>query len=1179
MAHQLDRSEQKHLIESQVRSSLQDHSKWNVVSVEWFNRLKKYVGLNDPLYDTRSSEEIESYHPGPIDNTDIVGDNEGELKRNLFEGVDYVLLPSEAYQELEGIYGGGPSIVRKVVSIESAHSRQLQVELYPIRVRVFLDSEISGVSDLSTLSPSKTLMLSRRMDIKDALSDIRKSLKLDGTACRYWARVGNDGMPDSGTNGRKMTADLTDTVDGWRFLRSVSGIQLSEINFTTIDIMVELKAKNDSGEWYWPKDEALNKWKYHLRRGDLIDAKDEVDVWYEAVVQRVGDDGINVHFKGWNRKFDRDIPRSEFGSFIAPLYTMTENWRDALEEKDRVDFAPYVDLNAGSKWQPAHVVALNRTTGQLKLKYRDDCNVVRSSGDWLNLYGESITRAGTHVKNSCADFSDTPLSYQVGSNNNSAYSSYNNYNATSTYGTSKYNSWGTRSSNHIGTPVEKGVVGLMNLGNTCFMNSMLQCLSNTKRLTDVFTSDRYASQLNKTNALGHGGKVASSYAKLVKDMWCGQYTVVAPEDFKRTIGEFQPQFSGYQQQDSQEFMLFLLDGLHEDMNRIMKKPYVEKIDSGGRDDELIARESWRRFLLRNDSELVDCCFGQLRSHVTCASCGYQSVTFDEYSSLSLPLPIKNTVEVVVVVYPLPYGSTPIRLVFEMDVTHTVADAKKIIATKLSVTPDVKRRRQHSNSLSTESGEFVMVDHNRSMGCGGSTEDEGTGSCSSSGVHVDTADSTDDEIEVAEEGSGDAVMVSTPKQTRKSPPADSQTAGGFLHICTAGKSGSKINKTFDDRTSAKELAKTTYDMLVAYELEHPAPCSAPTTTSYYGSSRLAPDVQYGYCDVMMGAIQKNRSTSSYLSFDLIGPSHRISYHKGHTTVRDIYKILWDVMKEYVHEDSTYYDYNPERGQSGAPYEVHITNSYGYTSKGKFTGEMEKNFVFSQYEALMCVWKEDAREPDHFDENAVSRLHLGDGELESHSQSSNIVREGGEETRPMARKKSTINITDCLNKFVEREQMPAEETWYCPKCKQHLAPVKKFDLWTTPDILIIHLKRFQYVSGTYFVQRDKLGQLVDFPITGLDLRDYVKSSTRCNDDAPPVYDLYGVSEHIGGMGGGHYTAVAQNPINQKWYRFNDSSVEEICAEDAVSPKAYVLFYKRRHGSARWAGMVPLEEELKI
>ena len=99
-------------------------------------------------------------------------------------------------------------------------------------------------------------------------------------------------------------------------------------------------------------------------------------------------------------------------------------------------------------------------------------------------------------------------------------------------------------------------------------------------------------------------------------------------------------------------------------------------------------------------------------------------------------------------------------------------------------------------------------------------------------------------------------------------------------------------------------------------------------------------------------------------------------------------------------------------------------------------------------------------------------------------------------------------------------------------------------------------------------------------GLDLRDYVKSSTRCNDDAPPVYDLYGVSEHIGGMGGGHYTAVAQNPINQKWYvtelvytclilssnpdcryRFNDSSVEEICAEDAVSPKAYVLFYKRR------------------
>ncbi len=53
-----------------------------------------------------------------------------------------------------------------------------------------------------------------------------------------------------------------------------------------------------------------------------------------------------------------------------------------------------------------------------------------------------------------------------------------------------------------------------------------------------------------------------AYAKLLKDLWSDAYTKVVPRAFKRTIGEFQPQFAGYQQQDSQELMGFLLDGLH-----------------------------------------------------------------------------------------------------------------------------------------------------------------------------------------------------------------------------------------------------------------------------------------------------------------------------------------------------------------------------------------------------------------------------------------------------------------------------------------------------------------------------------------------------------------------------------------------------------------------------------------
>lgn len=103
---------------------------------------------------------------------------------------------------------------------------------------------------------------------------------------------------------------------------------------------------------------------------------------------------------------------------------------------------------------------------------------------------------------------------------------------------------------------------MYNLGNTCFMNSILQCLSNTQPITTLFTSDRYKDELNYNNPLGHGGKLAQVYAQLIKDIWSGSYVKVYPREFKTTIGEFQPQFAGYEQQDSQELMNFLLDGLH-----------------------------------------------------------------------------------------------------------------------------------------------------------------------------------------------------------------------------------------------------------------------------------------------------------------------------------------------------------------------------------------------------------------------------------------------------------------------------------------------------------------------------------------------------------------------------------------------------------------------------------------
>jgi ubiquitin carboxyl-terminal hydrolase 8 len=114
----------------------------------------------------------------------------------------------------------------------------------------------------------------------------------------------------------------------------------------------------------------------------------------------------------------------------------------------------------------------------------------------------------------------------------------------------------------------QGLVGVRNLGNTCFMNSILQCLASTKKLVAYFLNDQYNNDLNRVNDLGFRGEIADEFAVIVQAIWGGYCRIIAPRRFKALIGQFNEQFISNDQQDAQEFLLFLLDGLHEDLNRV-----------------------------------------------------------------------------------------------------------------------------------------------------------------------------------------------------------------------------------------------------------------------------------------------------------------------------------------------------------------------------------------------------------------------------------------------------------------------------------------------------------------------------------------------------------------------------------------------------------------------------------
>ncbi|KAJ9162941.1 hypothetical protein P3X46_022672 [Hevea brasiliensis] len=194
-----------------------------------------------------------------------------------------------------------------------------------------------------------------------------------------------------------------------------------------------------------------------------------------------------------------------------------------------------------------------------------------------------------------------------------------------------------------------GLIGLHNLGNTCFMNSAIQCLVHTPEFAKYFREE-YRQEINWQNPLGLVGELALAFGELLRKLWAPGRTAIPPRQFKAKLARFAPQFSGYNQHDSQELLAFLLDGLHEDLNRVKHRPYIKSRDADGRPDEEVADEYWANHIARNDSIIVDVCQGQYKSTLVCPVCNKVSVTFDPFMYLSLPLQSTTTRSITVTVF-------------------------------------------------------------------------------------------------------------------------------------------------------------------------------------------------------------------------------------------------------------------------------------------------------------------------------------------------------------------------------------------------------------------------------------------------------------------------------------------------------------------------------------------------
>uniref|UniRef100_A0A6Q2YGT8 ubiquitinyl hydrolase 1 n=1 Tax=Esox lucius TaxID=8010 RepID=A0A6Q2YGT8_ESOLU len=585
-------------------------------------------------------------------------------------------------------------------------------------------------------------------------------------------------------------------------------------------------------------------------------------------------------------------------------------------------------------------------------------------------------------------------------------------------------------------PTEKGATGLSNLGNTCFMNSSIQCVSNTKPLSDYFISGRHLYELNRTNPIGMRGHMAKCYGDLVMELWSGTQKSVAPLKLRWTIAKYAPRFNGFQQQDSQELLAFLLDGLHEDLNRVHEKPYVELKDSNGRPDWEVASEAWENHLRRNRSIVVDLFHGQLKSQVKCKTCGHISARFDPFNFLSLPLPMDSSMHLEITVIKLD-GSTPVRFGLRLNMDETYTGLKKQLSELCGLKPEqILLAEVHTSNIKN----FPQDNQKVRMTANGFL-------CA---------------FEIPVPGSPSS--LTTPTQTDTIPVPMANGVGVAANGFPADKPALIPNGPASAVVPCGEALETAPPNGGVWPANGQV---FPNQDSPFIGYIIAMHRKMMRTELYFLSSQKNRA--SLFGMPLIVPC------TVHTRNKDLYDAVWVQVSRLA---------SPLPPQEASNHAQDCDDSMGY--QYPFTLRVVAKDGNS---CAWCPWYRFCRgcavectEDRASVENTYIAVDWDPTALHLRYQTSQekVVEEHSSVQQSRRAQAEPISLDSCLKAFTSEEELGENELYYCSKCKTHRLATKKLDLWRLPPILIVHLKRFQFVNGRWI----KSQKIVKFPREGFD-----------------------------------------------------------------------------------------------
>ncbi|XP_033253290.1 ubiquitin carboxyl-terminal hydrolase 31 isoform X3 [Drosophila miranda] len=657
-------------------------------------------------------------------------------------------------------------------------------------------------------------------------------------------------------------------------------------------------------------------------------------------------------------------------------------------------------------------------------------------------------------------------------------------------------------------------MGLKNHGNTCFMNAVLQCLSHTDILAEYFVLDQYKADLKRRNKInsrkfGTKGELTEQLANVLKALWTCRNESDHSTGFKAVVDRYGTQFHSSTQHDAQEFLFWLLDKVHEDLNTASKRRYKSIKNSYGRSDEIIAAETLANHIRCNNSFVQAVFQAQFRSSLTCPRCKKQSNTFDPFHCISVQLPQLTQQTIFVTVVYMKQQPRQIKMGLRVP----------------AGSPIVALREQLQTDTGIAGSRMVLVDLNA----------EGFTRVFYDTQPVETLSSIES-IYCIEVPEAQAKIGATPKAAPSpsapeaaekiaSAPAPAAAPQADLLLLVAnvyrakdGKDMTRLGAPF----SMKAPRDCSYQNLQKRMLREMSPLLKPEVFSY-----ITP-----LADMFRIRLQDpSADPDTYLE------------QVEHPLLTEMIDMALSVLAS----------------EAGPP---HIKLLLEWNSP-------EDHFLARQQET------DDEAVVEH---ESVARLSAS-----------------------KAKDTAALTLEQCLEHYTKAETLSAEDAWRCPHCQQYLPVVKTLGLWSLPDILVVHFKRFRQHQSKG-PQAAKLTTMVKFPLTAFDMSPHLakgvhgsatisslgildgggrgstlwkrarsgdsRSSTlnsRC-DLKDTRYDLYAVCYHQGDtLETGHYTAACKNPYDRQWYKFDDQRVSKVpeddIEQDIINNEAYMLFYQRR------------------